>query len=106
MLGRALLEQLADRGDLLGMPRQIDHLALFELRSEAEQAGGELTGRAFRVRSVSQREDGSWALAFERDESLDDQQADVFVAEILDVVLPHNGRYDGWGCLVIKGSMQ
>jgi len=106
MLSRALLEQLADGGDLLGMPRQVDHLALFDGRSEAEKAGSQLAKRGFRVKPVSQREDGGWALAFDRDESLDDQRADVFVAEILDVVLPLNGRYDGWGCLVTKGSVQ
>ncbi|HVV87403.1 MAG TPA: DUF695 domain-containing protein [Kofleriaceae bacterium] len=38
-----------------------------------------------------------WALQFHRDDVLADGRPDEFVAEILDIILPLDGTYDGWG---------
>lgn len=38
-----------------------------------------------------------WALSFHRDDALADDRPDTFVVEILDVILPLGGSYDGWG---------
>ncbi len=106
MMNRSLLEQLAAGGDSLRMPRQVDHLALFSSRAEAEQAAAALTAKGYRVGPVTDGEAGELKLTFEREDTLADQRPDVFVAEILDVVLPLNGRYDGWGCVVMKELLQ
>jgi hypothetical protein len=42
-------------------------------------------------------DDERWALQFHRDDALADGRPDDFVAEILDIILPLGGRYDGWG---------
>jgi hypothetical protein len=38
-----------------------------------------------------------WSLQFHRDDALADGRPDEFVSEILDVILPLGGSYDGWG---------
>jgi hypothetical protein len=38
-----------------------------------------------------------WSLEFHRDDALADGRPDEFVAEILDIILPLGGSYDGWG---------
>lgn len=106
MMNRSLLEQLVTGGDSLVMPRQIDHLVLFSTRAEADQASTALAAKGFRVGPVTDGDDGELKLTFDREDTLADQRPDVFVAEILDLVLPLNGRYDGWGCVVMKEVLQ
>ena len=45
-----------------------------------------------------------WGLQFHRDDSLADGRPDEFVAEILDVILPLGGSYDGWGAMHVKAD--
>jgi hypothetical protein len=47
---------------------------------------------------VAPLEDGdAWALTFHRNDALAGGRPDQFCAEILDIVLPEGGDYDGWG---------
>ncbi len=41
--------------------------------------------------------DERWGLQFHRDDALADGRPDEFVGEILDIILPLDGAYDGWG---------
>lgn len=99
---RALLEQLEKAGDDLTAPRLIDHLVFFETRGQAAEAVSRLSAAGFSTDDIDAREDGSFSVQFHREDPIADGQADAFVAEVLDIILPLEGQYDGWGCPVVK----
>ncbi len=106
MLSLSLLDQLHEAGDDFRLQRPVDHVAYFEQRPEAEGAATALGEHGFRVEELKthEAEPSTWVLKFHRDERLDESRPDVFVAEVLDVVTPLNGRYGGWGCPVTKSE--
>jgi hypothetical protein len=100
-MDRRLLETLEEKADQPGVPRQVDHLALFEGRPAAESAARMLAGRGFAFHGAPVRErEGAFAVEFHRVETCSPSDVRRFVDEILDIVLPLGGSYDGWGCLV------
>ncbi len=102
MMSRSLVEQLEQGGDSLTTARPVDHLAMFELKANAERASSELLRKGFQPEPLAKHESGRWSLAFRREESLAGLNADAFVGEVLNVILPLDGHYDGWGCPLIR----
>lgn len=100
---RSLLEQLEKAGDVLTVARTIDHFAFFESEGSAKEAAKRLGAAGFATDDPTAKEDGQIGLQFHRDDSVGEGQADAFVAEVLDIILPLDGTYDGWGCPVVKG---
>ncbi len=102
IMNRRLLRSMREQGDALQVARQIDHLAYFETETQAKQASTALQTRGFSVtapRAPTAEHDG-WALAFQRVDACDSGKPDLFVSEILDIVVPLEGDYDGWGSLI------
>ncbi len=99
---RSLLEQIEATGDVMSVARTIDHLAYFENTGPAKEAATRLKAAGFSTDELETREDGRVGLQFHRDDALSDGQADAFVAEVLDIILPLDGDYDGWGCSLVK----
>lgn len=100
---RSLLEQLEQAGDVLTVARKVDHLAFFDSEGAAKEAATRLGAAGFAIDAPEVKEDGQVGLQFHREDSVGDGQADAFVAEVLDIILPLEGSYDGWGCPVVKG---
>ncbi len=98
---RSLLEQLAKAGDVMSVARTIDHLAFFESAAQANEAASRLKAAGFSTDELDTREGDRVGLQFHRDDALSDGQADAFVAEVLDIIGPLDGEYDGWGCPVV-----
>jgi regulator of RNase E activity RraB len=102
---RRLLEELASQGDLLDSIRTVDHLAYFADAETAERATAALTEAGFEVDEASEPdEDGRVAVEFHRTEALADGRPDEYCAEVLEIVLPLDGEYDGWGTIVVRGD--
>jgi hypothetical protein len=89
------------RGDRLDLVRKVDHVALFDDFSSAAAAVVELRGAEFALGDPRESANGV-VLEFHREDSLDGFRPDEFVAEILDLVRPHGGRYDGWGAPIMR----
>lgn len=102
IMNRRLLAQLTEAGDRFELPRVIDHFAYFATRPQALAAKKDLEAADFAVDEPAAPKEGTetWGLAFHRDETLADGAPDEFVAEVLDLLEPHEGDYDGWGCPV------
>ncbi len=95
---RRLLRIFEERGDSLDIARDVDHMAYFPTRDDAEQATDDLRAAGFRVDDPDEVDDGeAWGLAFHREDILADGRPDEFVAEIFAILQRHDGRYDGWG---------
>ena len=103
---RALIDELESHGDTLEEPRDVDHLVTFPSRPQAEKAAKELQAAHFHLDGVDpdDEEKGRFAVTFHRSETLEGDKANHFSAEILDIVLPHDGEYDGWGAPAVGGD--
>jgi regulator of RNase E activity RraB len=112
MQNRRLVEVIAGHGDKLDEPRRIDHIALFASQERAEQAARQLRRSSFDVdrpelvldEEGRPQEPESWSLAFRRTDSVAQRRVDEICAEILDVIVPLDGIYDGWGAPLVTDA--
>jgi hypothetical protein len=100
---RGLIQEHEGHGDTLNEPRDVDHLATFASRARAAKAAELLAEADFHVEALGpdEDEDDRFAVMFYRQETLDGNNANRFSQEILDIVLPLGGEYDGWGAAPI-----
>ena len=105
MLNRSLIRHMVESKDRLEVPRVIDHMAFFPSKEKAEAAGKALVAADFTVDPVEppNEERESWGLQFHREDACDGETPDEFCFEILDILEPHEGEYDGWGSPVQAG---
>jgi hypothetical protein len=102
IVNRSTLRELMEHGDELEEPRDIDHVATFPSEALAREAAENLEKASFAVESVGPaEEEGRFAVAFRRREVLDGLEADRFTAQILDLILPLEGEYDGWSAQAV-----
>lgn len=102
---RLIVDELESHGDHLHEPRDVDHVATFASMGKAQQAAKKLGAAHFHVDSLGPAdEEGRFALAFHRSDTLEEGKPDHFAAEILDIVLPLDGEYDGWGAPAAKAA--
>ncbi|MDB4934647.1 MAG: uncharacterized protein JWP87_1619 [Labilithrix sp.] len=100
---RLIVDELESHGDQLHEPRDVDHVATFPSTAAAQKAAKKLTAAHFEVDGIGKAdEDGRFELAFHRSETLEEGKPDKFAAEILDIVLPLDGEYDGWGAPAVS----
>ena len=102
MMNRSLIAQMVDAKDQLEVPRVIDHVAFFPSREQAEAAAKALADADFTVDPVEPPEqpERGWALQFHQEDQCDGENPDEFTFEVLDLIMPHEGDYDGWGAPV------
>ena len=107
MMNRRVLQQLEAAGDDLSRAREVDHVAFFPGEAQAKAAAEDLAKAEFRVDAPSAPEgdEDMWSLGFHRDDSLANGEADEMVDEVLELLEPHDGDYDGWGCGVQKSPL-
>jgi uncharacterized protein (TIGR01619 family) len=101
---RRLMKVRAEHGDDPSKVRTIDHTALFEDLGSAEEAAVVLAGKGFRVDPVREDEE-YWLLEFHRDDALDGDAPDRICLEIIDLLEPFAGYYDGWGAPVVRAAL-
>ena len=102
---RALIDELESHGDTLIEPRVVDHLVTFPTKAGADKAAKKLKAQHFTIDGVDpDEEEGRFALTFHRSETLEDDKPNHFSAEILDIILPLDGEYDGWGAPAVGGD--
>jgi regulator of RNase E activity RraB len=104
IMNRRVMAAMQDAQDRPEVPRIIDHFAAFDSRAQCDKAIGLLRDAGFEVDDPERGEDERWGVSFHREEPLSDGQADAFCIEILDIVLPNGGDYDGWGAPVMAAD--
>lgn len=105
MMNRRLLEVFVEKGDRLEATREIDHFAYFPSEAQARAAVTGLRAAGFRT-DAPERADGEdapdpdderWMVQFHRTDHLAEGRPNEFCHEILEIILPLEGEYDGWG---------
>lgn len=100
---RLIVDELEEHGDQLHEPRDVDHVVTFPSEAAAKKAEKKLLAAHFTIDGLADAdEEGRFELAFHRSETLEEGKPDRFSAEILDIVLPLDGEYDGWGAPVAR----
>ena len=95
---RLIVDELEEHGDQLHEPRDVDHVVTFPSVAAAKKAEKQLLAAHFKIDGLGESDEkGRYELAFHRSETLEEGKPDRFSAEILDIVLPLDGEYDGWG---------
>ncbi|GAC1351297.1 MAG: DUF695 domain-containing protein [Polyangiales bacterium] len=106
MLNRRILQTFVEQGDLLETSRNVDHSAAFPTEASAQAAAAKLREAGF-VTDVPSHDHGdseeryllfdqAWSLPFHRRDHLADGRANEFCSEILSIILPFEGAYQGW----------
>jgi hypothetical protein len=100
---RLIVDELEEHGDQLHEPRDVDHVATFPSNASARKAEKKLVAAHFKIDGLAEAdEEGRFELAFHRAETLEEGKPDRFSAEILDIILPLDGEYDGWGAPTVS----
>lgn len=100
---RRLMRERAEHGDDPGKVRVIDHTALFDDRGAAAQASLALEDEGFEVDPIM--EDGEfWVVGFHREARLDGDAVNRMCLDIIDLLEPLAGYYDGWGAPVLRSE--
>lgn len=101
IMNRRLLQQRQEAGDRAELARPIDHAATFPSREAADAAARALTAHGFEVHAPVARDDGSWLLELVRVDVCAAPRPDEVSFEILKVIEPLGGSYDGWGAIIV-----
>ncbi len=100
MLNRRQVELALTHGHDLDGDVVVDHITLFYRQARAVEAASKLRIAGFEVdepRRLSREGDPpEWSVAFRRADRLDRTHIDGVVIDVLDIILPLEGRYDGW----------
>ncbi len=92
------IDELEDLGDALEEPRDVEHLVTFPTKAAVSRARTALEAAHFKIDGVEPTDEGGRvALVFHRAETLEGNKPNRLATEILDLVLPLGGEYEGWG---------
>jgi hypothetical protein len=100
---RRLMDVREKHRDCPEIVREVDHFAYFPDEARTRKAMRLLAAAGFRVDEPGRRDtdvERPWGVQFHRDDRLDARRPDEIVTEILDVILPLDGEYDGWGAVI------
>jgi regulator of RNase E activity RraB len=108
IMNRRVLRQLEERGDRMDLPREVKHWVHLPSREACDRATGALAELGYQVDSPhAPGEDAHpkhWTLPFCKHHALDDGEVDEATWEILQIVGPLRGSYDGWGAPVVRAE--
>jgi hypothetical protein len=104
ILNRRLVRARAEHGDCERIAREVDHVVYFRDEGRAMKGAEALVRAGFQVDPITRTEGNAltWSVEFHRHERLDEERPHAFTDEILDIVLPLDGQYDGWGAVIVK----
>lgn len=102
----AVLQTLRERGDRLDALREIDHCAYFPSEDARRGFAEAARARGFRISHewTAKRpgEEFPCGIEFCRDSTVIPEAIEQVVSEVFELMRPFEGRYDGWGCMVVK----
>lgn len=108
ILNRRVIQNLRERGDSLGSPREVSHYIYFKTADERDTYASEAGKQGFKTASAKlNKENGSshpYSLRLVKTESVDPQSVDDSTMYLFDLAEKHNGSYDGWETMLINNQ--
>jgi hypothetical protein len=89
------LDQRRSAGDLLEVPREVEHFSYFSRAGKAAKAAAELNAAGFRTELRKRLLKTALIARIDRDVLPDTVEATV--STVYDIVTANGGEYDGWG---------
>ena len=106
MSNRRVILKLQEYGDKLHVPRQVEHLALFDSRARAELFLSQMADEGFLAGdSPHPQEDGRWSAQLHRIDPVTLDHINAIVHLLRERAAQLEGAYDGWGCMVIEDDL-
>ena len=105
IFSRRVIQNLKKNGDNLTNEREVNHFLYFNNVEDRELFLTKISDAGFKVLSQTQekeRETEAYTLNISRVDKVDQKSVDGYVLFLCDLAQECNGRYDGWGCGVVK----
>ena len=109
MQNRKVLMQLEKNGDKMEVPREIDHFIYFKEAAQQQAFAKEAEAKGFKVRFnddefVEERKAEGKEYPYMVEATREDSPLaiDDIVWDLLELVSPFEGNYDGWGCVNVQ----
>ena len=109
MQNRKVLMQLEKNGDKMEVPREIDHFIYFKEAAQQQAFAKEAEAKGFKVRFnddefVEDRKAEGKEYPYMLEATREDSplKIDDIVWDLLELVSPFEGNYDGWGCANVQ----
>jgi hypothetical protein len=88
--------KLAEEGDRLSLPREIDHWLYFPSAADRDAFAAEVAAERFRVETVDDDPERPFSLLVRRQDAPED--IDDVTWPLRELAGAYGGTYDGWGC--------
>lgn len=109
MQNRKVLMQLEKNGDKMEVPREIDHFIYFKEAAQQQAFAKEAEAKGFKVRFnddefVEDRKAEGKEYPYMLEATREDSPLNIddIVWDLLELVSPFEGNYDGWGCANVQ----
>ena len=109
MQNRKVLMQLEKNGDKMEVPREIDHFFYFKEAAQQQAFAKEAEAKGFKVRFnddefVEDRKAEGKEYPYMLEATREDSPLNIddIVWDLLELVSPFEGNYDGWGCANVQ----
>lgn len=99
----AVVGVLAEHGDPLAVPREVEHVAFFADQALAEDAAADLRADGFAA-SVERDDEGDFALTALRADPVAPPSVHELTWGVKETVERHGGTYDGWNCGIASAA--
>ena len=105
MMNRSVIENLTNQGDNLEKEREIDHWLYFSSEENINIAIKKVKELGYKVLSSEKLDDENnypYQLNISRMDNVIFNHVNEVVWELIEIVEPLDGYYDGWGCPITK----
>ena len=104
IMNRGVIENLEKHGDVLETPRVVDHCLYFATAGGRDAFVAEVEPEGFRVQQTRDRDDEEHPCMLELGftQPVDSDTVDAVVLDLAQRAERHDGRYDGWSCVIMK----
>ncbi|MEZ4223097.1 MAG: DUF695 domain-containing protein [Polyangiaceae bacterium] len=104
IMDRRVVQQLEAQGDPLSVPREVDHFLFFPDADRRDAFAKEAAALGFRCNVLDPDEtlERAFGLSLHRDDGVELNYIHDLVMSLVEMAAPHDGDYDGWGCVLIR----
>jgi hypothetical protein len=97
-----VIAALEESGSDLSKPHPLDFYIYFDERADADAAAKSLAAKGYDAEVDPEQVDTEWLLVASKESSVSEAKIDALEAEIVAVVEPAHGVYEGWETEIVE----